>query len=77
VPGQVEGRRVGRRHGLEDKRGNHAEVATPRTPQRPEQVRFTVFVALDDAAVRQHHPRSEQAIRGQPVLAAEDAEPTA
>ena len=35
-----------------------------------------MVVALDDATVRQDYLCSEQVIRGQPVLAAEDPEPT-
>jgi hypothetical protein len=36
-----------------------------------------MLVALDDAAVSQDYLRPEQAIRGQAVLAAEDAHPAA
>jgi hypothetical protein len=66
-PGQVEGRRCRRRHGLEDEGSHHAEVAA-RATQGPEQVRLAVLVAPDDAAVRQHHPRGEQAVGGEPVF---------
>src|SRR5215207_3031378 len=34
------------------------------------------LVALDDATIGQHHPRPSQLVAGQPVPAAEDAQPT-
>src|SRR5688572_5325784 len=73
----MESRRLARRDGPEGEGGEDAEVAAACAAQRPEQVRFAMLIALDDAAIRQHYLCCEQAVRGEPVFAAEDAEPAA
>jgi hypothetical protein len=76
-PGQLEDRGRGRGEGAEDQGGDHPEVATAGTAQRPEQLPVVVLVAVDDATVGQDDLRPEQVVAGQAVLAAEDPEPAA
>ena len=76
-PDQVKCRRWRRRDGTEDQGRDDAEVAAAGAAQRPEQVRFIVLVALDNAAIRQDHLCPEQVIGRKTVPAAEDAHPAA
>ena len=71
----VEHGRPLRRHGGEDELGHDAEAASARAFQRPQQV--GVVVGVDDPAVGQHDRGGDQLVARQPVLAAEDADPTA
>ena len=45
------------------------EVSTPRTAKGPEQLRLTLAVCLDDAAVGEDDPGAREPVRSQPVSA--------
>ena len=61
----------------EEKRCHHPEVARARAAERPKQLTVVAGVAIDDAAVGEHDLGSEELIRSQAVLAAEDPESSA
>ena len=61
----------------EEKRCHHPEVARARAAERPKQLTVVAGVAIDDAAVGEHDLGSEELIRSQAVLAAEDSESSA
>jgi hypothetical protein len=73
VSGQVEGRRRRRKDSPEKEGRYHAEVGAAGAAPRTEQILVVMLVALDDASIGQDDPCTEQVIRGQPVLATEDA----
>ncbi len=74
-PDQVQRRRGRRRDRPEDQQRHDSELTAASAAQRPEQVVVLVLVALHDATVRQDHLRADELVAGEPVLAAQDAEP--
>ena len=53
-----------------------AEVASP-APDRPEQIRVRLGIDGDELAIGRHHIRSQQGVDREPVLANEEADPSA
>lgn len=76
-PAQLEtrGARLGDRG--EHKGGDHTELPPTGAPQRPEQLRFPVEVAVDDTPVGEHDLGAQQGIAGQPVESSQEAQPAA
>jgi hypothetical protein len=73
----VKARRVRRREGTEHELRHHRELTATSAPQRPEQVRIVVLVALDDAPVGEHGARGDELVRGEAMRATEDAQTAA
>ena len=72
---ETRGARLGDRG--EHKAGDHTELPPARAPQRPEQLRFPVKVAVDDTPVGEDDLGAQQGIPGQPVTSSQEAEPAA
>jgi hypothetical protein len=76
-PDDLEAGEVLGRDGSEEEGGDDPELAAASSTQGPEEIRLSVLVAVDDATVCQHDPRSDELVGGEPVPATEDAKPTA